>query len=343
MKPRVTVGIAVYNASAYISEAIDSVLGQTFESFELLIVDDCSTDDTVEICRSYTDPRIRLIERDSNGGRPAVRNQISAQAKGEYLALLDADDRALPERLARQVAYLDQHQHIDVLGGWWHTIDQQGRRQPAKKNHYRLTPDEVACYLLYRGVIHNPTVMVRRSAIVDYVYDADYPVAEDYDLWDRMRPAHGMGVLPIPLIEYRLHNTQASTSRVAESHAYRQMIQARQLTALGMCFDDRDLLRHHLLYTGRRMFETQTGQPMDRGYVVWARDWLTRLIQANARRQCYPEPAFTRLASDMWFNVCRKSAKRVGLRVWWHWAGCPLAWRYMKYRISRLSLRHTLG
>ncbi|GAB3678643.1 glycosyltransferase family 2 protein [Salinisphaera aquimarina] len=323
--PRVTVCIPAYNASAYIGEAIESVLAQAYRDFELLVIDDCSVDDTVAICRQIGDERLRLIERDTNGGRPAVRNQGLAEARGEFLALLDADDRCLPDRLAQQVAFLDAHPQVDVLGSWWHTIDAHGNRLPAKKNHRRLSPDMVACYLLYRGVIHNPTVMARRAAMAGYAYDPEYSVAEDYDLWDRMRPAHGMAVLPARLIEYRSHDAQASTARVAESHARRQQIQARQLDALGMCFDARDVLFHHLLYTGRRMFEAQTGAYLDCAYVDWAADWLTRLVAANAERRCYPEPAFTRLAAQMWINVCRKAAKRVGPSVWLRCVGLPLA------------------
>lgn len=328
-RPRVTVFIAAYNAADTLGEAMDSVLAQTWSDFELLIVDDASIDATPILCRRYmTDSRVRVVRLEDNVGRAEVRNAGMARARGEYLAMLDADDRCMPQRLARQVAFLDAHPAIDVLGTWSHLIDDAGERRSPKKNQWRLTPDEVACWLLFRGIIHNPTIMARTDAMRGYRYDRDFPVAEDYDLWDRMRPQHGMALLPESLTEYRIHDGQASIARVEEGRERRRAIQARQLSALGMTFDDRDLRYHHLLYTGRRMFREQTGHAMDIEYVVWAEDWLRRLIAANRETRCYPEPAFARTAAALFFSVGRKAAKGGrSIRVGYRFLRSPLARR----------------
>ena len=105
----VSVVIPAYNRERYLADAVDSVLAQTFTDFELLIVDDGSRDRTVEIAKSYRDPRIRLVRHERNRGVAAARNTGVAEARGAYVAFLDSDDVAYPDRLARQVAFLDAH------------------------------------------------------------------------------------------------------------------------------------------------------------------------------------------------------------------------------------------
>ena len=117
--PRVTVFIPVYNAQAYIAEAIESVLAQTYSDFELLVIDDGSTDETASvICTFMYDPRIRVVSHIRNLGQPHTRNYGLELASGEYIAFLDADDRCVPERIERQVTYLDTHTDIDGVGSW---------------------------------------------------------------------------------------------------------------------------------------------------------------------------------------------------------------------------------
>ncbi|MBL7950719.1 MAG: glycosyltransferase family 2 protein [Flavobacteriales bacterium] len=115
---KVTVLMTLYNKGAFVREGIESVLSSTFTDFELLIIDDASTDDGPSIVRSIPDPRIRFVPAEKNSGRAASADRGYALAQGEYLAVLDADDVMAPERLARQVEYLDQHREVAVVGSW---------------------------------------------------------------------------------------------------------------------------------------------------------------------------------------------------------------------------------
>src|SRR5262245_37262181 len=108
--PKVSVIIPVYNREKYVGEAINSILTQSFTNFELLLIDDGSTDHSVEIMRSYTDPRVRLVCNDRNLGIPRTRNIGLQLARGDYIAILDSDNFALSDRLAKQVAFLDRYQ-----------------------------------------------------------------------------------------------------------------------------------------------------------------------------------------------------------------------------------------
>jgi len=116
MEPKVSVVMPVYNGAKYLREAVDSVLAQTFSQFELIIVDDGSTDGTMEVLGAYSDPRIRLIRNDRNLGQAAARNQAFAAARGEFIAIHDADDTSVPDRLAVQVLYFDAHPDVVLLG-----------------------------------------------------------------------------------------------------------------------------------------------------------------------------------------------------------------------------------
>ena len=140
--PKVTVVIPVYNREKYVCEAIESVLDQTFADFELLVIDDGSTDRSREAVQSYHDPRIRLMSNEKNEGIPKTRNKGIGLARGEYLAFLDSDDRAYPERLAKQVAFLDRHPDYAAVGAWIDWMDEEGRPLGRIKRK-AVSPDEI--------------------------------------------------------------------------------------------------------------------------------------------------------------------------------------------------------
>ncbi|GHT42019.1 hypothetical protein AGMMS49921_06250 [Endomicrobiia bacterium] len=115
--PKVSVVMPTYNTETHLSKAIDSILAQTFDDFEFLIVDDNSTDKTREIIKSYNDKRVRLIDGRCNGLAAALNHGI-CEANGEYIARMDADETSLPTRFGKQVVYMDEHRDITVLGSW---------------------------------------------------------------------------------------------------------------------------------------------------------------------------------------------------------------------------------
>src|SRR2546423_6687976 len=126
MRPRVSVLMPVYDVAKYLREAIDSILGQTFTDFEFIIIDDASTDRSAEIINSYNDPRIRFIQNEKNVGLIATLNRGLDLAYGEYLARMDQDDVSLPERLAKQVAFMETASDVAASGTWARDIDDKG-------------------------------------------------------------------------------------------------------------------------------------------------------------------------------------------------------------------------
>jgi len=209
--PLVSVLLPVYNAQDYLAEAIDGVLGQTFNDFELIIVNDGSTDDSKAIIDSYTDPRIVVINQ-GNAGLPISLNRAIAIAKGKYLARQDADDVSEPTRLAEQVALMEANT-LDFCGCDFLRVNQQGDalemiKVPTGVNLITVT---LACTVPFA----HGSVMVRKQFLSEQhlVYDPDSAI-EDYDLWCRAYHAGGnFGNVSKCLFRYRHFDQSLSKVR----------------------------------------------------------------------------------------------------------------------------------
>lgn len=332
--PRVTVFIPAYNASRYLAETLDSVLTQSFTDFELLVVDDGSTDDTPRVLDEFRrqDSRVRVITNERNKGRPASRNIGLRLARGPYLALMDADDYCVSERLALQVAYLEAHPEVDILSGLWGKVDADGRPLASTDQRMRcLTPRQVSARMLFDCPIHQPTIMARTAVLQQYQYDESFPVAQDHELWARMSVERRFAVLSDVLLYYRQHETQATASMQRINQA-RQRIHRRELQALDMKPSDKELVRHgHLFhFKGRALLEAQSGERLDTAFVAWAGRWIERLMQANKQTGRYPEPEFSDLLAARWLFVCRKAAGgSYGIRAWLALGRSSLRWRVL--------------
>jgi glycosyltransferase involved in cell wall biosynthesis len=210
-KPLVSVLMCVFNAENYLDEAIESILQQTFSDFEFIILDDGSKDNSLKIIQKHAarDPRIKVISRENRGIIPS-RNELLAASKGEYIAVMDADDIALPNRFNLQVQYLRSHQEVLGVGGNYHVIDSKGRFLTT----FSLpeTNDEIQKMMLvgHTAILH-PTSMFRSNAIKAIGgYDPDYHLVEDLDLWLRLGEKGQIANLNVPVLKYRLHGNSIS-------------------------------------------------------------------------------------------------------------------------------------
>lgn len=205
---RVSVLMPVYNAGRYLPEAVESILGQTFGDFVLYLLNDGSTDGSLEVLRGYEakDARVRVVSHE-NRGLIATLNDGIALTDTEYIARMDSDDVALPERFAEQVAYLDAHPECVAVGCFVELIDSEG--MPLCTIEYPRTHAEVIQSQRARinsSVIAHPTAMIRKSA-VDRVhgYSPDFPDAEDIDFFLRLGETGELGNVPLVLLKYRQH------------------------------------------------------------------------------------------------------------------------------------------
>lgn len=202
--PKVSVVMPTYNAETHLSKAIDSILAQTFDDFEFLIIDDNSTDRTREIIKSYNDKRIRLIDGCcKGGGLAAALNHGIREAKSEYIARMDADDTSLPTRFGKQVAYMDEHRDVTVLGSWQEHLHENGKVEyihaPFAKN------EELMISFAFEPSVCHSTVMLRRCDIIEnkFFYLEGSP-CEDGELWMRIIKTHKFATIQEVLGKYLL-------------------------------------------------------------------------------------------------------------------------------------------
>ena len=202
--PSVTVLLAVYNGERFVEEAIRSVLAQTHDAFEFIIVDDGSTDRTPAIVSALPDDRIRVLRNDTNLGLTVSLNRGLAEARGEFLARLDADDIAEPTRLARQIRFLRENRAVAMVGSGCRIIDERGRvlrKESQPENH-----DVLRWVMAFLCPFYHSAVTWRRSLVADRVgaYDESFRYAMDYDLWVRIADRLPVANLPSPLVRYRM-------------------------------------------------------------------------------------------------------------------------------------------
>ena len=219
--PTVSVLIKAYNHAPYIRQTIQSVLDQSFQDFEIVVTDDGSTDDTLAIVRSFSDPRIRVEALPANRGISTAMNATIARARGRYLAILNSDDWALPGRLRKQVAFLDANPDVSLVFALPRAVDEAGL-PTAAFNDFGLPftfPDFTRRTWLRQLFFHGnclcaPTAMIRRDAyeaVGDY--DPRLTNVQDLDMWIRMLMAgHNIHVLPEPLTAFRIRDNHANTS-----------------------------------------------------------------------------------------------------------------------------------
>ncbi|HET8773306.1 MAG TPA: glycosyltransferase family 2 protein [Thermoanaerobaculia bacterium] len=211
--PRVSVLMPLYNDERFVAAAIDSILGQTFADFELLIVHDASTDRSRAIAASYPDPRIRLVDNDRNLGLTRSLNRGLALVRGEYVARLDADDVSFPARLAEQVAWLDAHPAVAALGVQAVPIDVRGRRirrVPLWNAHWRRPAGGLWMdwYRIFDTPFVHSGVMFRRAIVEELGgYDERHPLEQDAELWMRLGRSWQLANLGEALVAFRFHRS----------------------------------------------------------------------------------------------------------------------------------------
>ena len=216
--PKVSVLLPIYNGEQYLRRTLDSLLQQSFKDFEVVAVNDASTDQSRAIVESYNDPRIRLIDNPQNVGQTASLQIALENSRAEYLARQDQDDVSLPERFAKQVAFLDSHPEVGVLGTGYCVIDEHSQELGGTAAFYAdETLSEMAWRLLWTARLVDSSVMFRRRDAVEVGgFNLAYRYAQDYDLWVRLSFEVGVARIPEVLLQFRVHSDNAS-NRFAEA------------------------------------------------------------------------------------------------------------------------------
>jgi glycosyltransferase involved in cell wall biosynthesis len=211
--PAVSVILPAYNCERYIGRAIQSVLDQTFSDFELIIINDGSTDKTEFAVLSFSDHRIVYQKNETNQGLVYSLNRAIDLAGGKYIARMDADDICRPERLAKQVAFLDNHNEITLVATTIDFINNEekltGQWELDRKT---ISPEQIRSKMPSENCIAHPTVMLRSSVLKEFKYKTSQKNIEDYDLWLRLlNRGHQLAKVDEPLLLYRVHGDSVTS------------------------------------------------------------------------------------------------------------------------------------
>lgn len=296
LRPLVSVILPIYNAAEYLRPAIDSILAQTFQNFELILVDDCSQDDSLAIARSYeTDPRVRVLANAQNRGRSFADNWGAELAWGRYIAKMDADDIALPHRLQTQFDFLENNPAVGLTSSFLQCFGES-----AIVYEYPVAADAVRSFMLFNMPVANPTAFFRRSLLTEHGLRYDDTIqdtfGEDYEFIARLAQVATIVNQPEVLLKYRtLPQTQKAAVH-ARRNAKSNQIRERLLTQFGIPFTARELQVHN----------TISYVPFTLGDITLAEvhDWLWKMYEFNQQRRYADPDAMLRCVAERWFLTC---------------------------------------
>ena len=215
--PKISVLMPVYNTEKYIAEAIESILSQTFKDFEFIIVDDCSTDKTLEIIQKYAkiDNRIIALRNEKNLKICKALNKGIEIAKGKYIARMDADDWSYSDRLEKQFKFMEENSEIGISGGTMKVCDE--KLKVLNQRRYNLSDKEIRKKLFRYSPFSHPLVIIRKN-ILDKAgfYNPDLVYAEDYDLYFRIGKFSKFGNLKDVILKYRMLENNSTSEKLKE-------------------------------------------------------------------------------------------------------------------------------
>lgn len=325
--PIVTVFMAVYNGEKYIKEAIESVLTQSYTDFELLIINDGSTDKTLDVIAQFNDPRIRLLHNDGNRGLTYTRNHGVKEARGKYFAILDSDDIAMPNRLKIQVDYMNANPEVAICGGQAILIDGNSKEMRLYKVH---AGNSLSHWLVLHNVFINSTLMMNTSVMREMGGYRDMAPAEDYDLSFRIGLKYRVANLSDTFVFYREHGNNISKVQTEKLNNAERRIIEHIHSSLNISINSslvkahQSILNYNIASTDLKDFESL----------------LQALKQGNNTNNSYPTEAFNKLLFETWFNLARLKKEKKILTLYFK---NPLFnWSFVTFRQLRKIFKQSL-
>lgn len=297
----VTVLMPVYNGESYLERAIQSILIQTFENFKFLIVDDGSTDSSLDIINHYKgkDSRISVVVNAQNLGLIETLNNGLDAIDTKYVARMDSDDYAMPSRLEKQVNLMEANPSIGACGTW---ITVNNVAEGSKHiQRYPTQHAEIKIHMLSYCAVAHPTIMLRKSFFDKYSlrYDPEFIHTEDYELWTRAIEKFQFANIAEPLLDYSIHMENVSSKNETTQLSISSKIRSKQISKLVIPKPNDELIVKHLFTDGLRDISSQK-------HFIEAQDLLERLVIANKNRKLYDEVLFDHYLFKTWYHLCKK-------------------------------------
>ncbi|MET4083349.1 glycosyltransferase involved in cell wall biosynthesis [Pedobacter sp. UYP30] len=255
--PQTTILLPTYNCAKYILKTVESVLNQSYSNYELLIIDDGSTDNTEEIVKSISDKRIVYLKNSKNLGIVKTLNKGIKLAKGKYIARMDADDIMLGNRLQEQINFLEVNPEHGMVGSWYQIMDVGGKIRSTLKT--TLTHEDIKLALLFGNQFAHPAVTIRTDLVRKLKYSQEFLYTEDYDLWCRMAEVSKLANLPKIHLSYRWYANNSCSRNQRELKANVVKLLSRELDKYEIEHSTEELMLHAAICFnyGKRFFNSE--------------------------------------------------------------------------------------
>ncbi len=302
--PAVSIVMPVYNAERFLPATLKAALAQTFTDFELIVVDDGSSDASAACAGKTGDPRVRVLVHPVNQGVSAATNTGFAAARGTYIALMDHDDLSFPDRLQKQVALLEAHPELDGCGGGHVTLSRWAfvdtlKAQAVRIRRTPVSPAQVACESLWGGALFNPTVCFRRSLLsrLDHWWDSRFSVGADDEFYGRLLASGArLCVLPDAVLRYRRHSGNLSRRSRKKALEARSAIALAGLARLLPEASEAQKRLHVAIALRDRTTGTKDLDAIKR--------LLLAMLEANNETALFEKEALKRVMARHWSRVC---------------------------------------
>lgn len=292
----------VYNTEKYVKQAIQSILNQTFTNFELIIINDGSTDDSLKIIQSFDDKRIKIIQNQINQGISFSLNKGVNLAEGKYIARMDADDISMPNRLEKQVEFLSNNPSIDFVGCSIKGIDRLGK--PKRFSIRDYNHKRIECLLLFTCPFYHPTIMAKKAVFANLKYDTKYDGMEDWELWTRIVRQYKTANISDVLLQYRRHENNTSKTIGLTKNSQLHQLLNKQLSHY-MNIDDTQLTDIHVATCTDFIILNRISK-ID---VEVSKNWLLKLNEINKKYAYFDNKNFEFAINLTWFNFISRTIK----------------------------------
>lgn len=270
--PQISVVVPMYNVAAFLKVTVDSILVQTYTNFKLLLIDDCSSDCTLKIAHSFSDPRIQVVENKKNRGAGATRNRGIELTQTTYIAFCDADDIMLPNRLEEQFNFMEQHKDIDMCGSFLKQVNEKG--EVIAKLGFPIEHNEIVVAMFLRCAFNQTTAFIRSETFKQsgLKYKENH-YAEDFDLWANAVKILKFHTLPQFLMLYKMSSTQTSTVSFEKQQRDAHLTYGMMMKDLGVAHNDHIIAIHYeLAHRRKKTFPKEWIEE----YEVFCRECLSR-------------------------------------------------------------------
>ena len=289
-QPLISVIMSTYNEEKYIEASLNSLLNQTFKDFEIIIVDDASTDHTRQLIQGLQDERIHLLCNEENHGLTKNLNKALQYAKGRYIARMDGDDIAFPRRFEKQYQYMEAHTDTMLVSCYTKSFGDSDLvfALPDKNEVLKVR-------MLIRPVFAHPGFMMRRELIeAGYQYNEEYRTAQDYEFASRVAEKYKIGLVPEVLLFYRVHKKQISAKAGNQQFNNADKIRKRQLERLGVQLSETEWETYQAWV---KEIKADSVEEFDKGYEI-----IYKMLKCNEKSKIYHSKTMEKTLKQMLYT-----------------------------------------